>query len=388
MRKMTKIIVSDPDGKELARAEFRGDGILVLAAGSAGLAGDGMRLVLTESPDQDALAYAIFVLRRCVVYGVSARSDVSFPGGRRCRMGSDCDFYIGSARLRISVGHGLGRKRWIAAASVVVAIFFAAFVPLGLLNSERSSMDVGGDVPTAKAELEPTPEEDLAREVTAHMREGNADQARLAIIEHVERHGESESARTMLASIERAIRRDKPKSIDGVSTARMLYDEGLKMMRSGELEVALHHLNEANEALPSAHDDLPLRKLIEEARSEAAAGYKEGMRGMIDSLQGLLDREADPPGRTEILLKGLRDCDGIAKHLRDDEQMNTLRGRLRTALEDSAGRWLAATQAAELYSGCEGALGGYRRIASLLEEALPKVANEASRALDACEGGG
>jgi hypothetical protein len=389
MKGSAYIAVSDADGVVIARGDFGNDGVLVLAAGHTGITGHGTKFVLTRSPHQDALAYAVFVFRRGVAHAIAARSDVSFPDGRRCRVTRSCDFYIGSARFVVSLGRGRRRMRWMAASAIAAAaVLLATFVVLRMPGGARPPKDVAIENSKVNAKPEPEPERDLAGEVMTHMRVGNAEQARLAIIEHVERHGDSEDARRMLASVERGIARERSGSIENVSSARELYDEGLALMKGGELGAALARLREASDLLAEGRGDIPLGRLIEKASTDVAGRYTARIGPDIESLRGLLSKGGgtDPSGATERLLNGVRRCGEIAKLLGSDDILELLE-RLRSALEDSAGRWLAATQAAELYSGCEEAADGYRRIASLLEEALPGVASAASRALSSCEGG-
>jgi tetratricopeptide (TPR) repeat protein len=390
MRRVTGIAISDPDGGALVRAEFGGDGLLALAAGRSGLAGGGPRFVLTGSPDQDALVYAVFVRRRGTACALSARSDVSFPGGRKCRMAHGCGFYIGSARFSVSVERrSRGAKRVVAAAIAVTAAAFLTCASVRFLAHEKSPGRPEVDSPAPEAVAETRDVDDLAREVSAHMKSGRTEQARLAVIEHIEMNGESEGARSMLASLDRVSRRDESGSIEDAASARRLYEEGLKLMREGDFREALVRFRKASELFPFDRGDLSLRSLIDKAWSDAAVRYKAELGSHISSFEELLNGGVDenPSDATVRLLAGYGECEGIARLLGRDEEVSSLYGRLKAALEDSAGRWLAATQAAELYSGCKRAIDDYRMIVSVLERVLPHVSAEARRALEACEGG-
>jgi hypothetical protein len=391
MRRVTHIAIHDPGSGALVRAEFGGDGLLVLSAGRSGIAGGGPRFALTRSPDQDALVYAIFVRRRGTACALSARSDVSFPGGRKCSIDRGCDFYIGSAHFNVSVERSRRRtKRVVAAAIALVAVAFLACASVRFLARESSPEPSEMGPPAREVVVATRHVDDLAREVSAHMKAGRSDQARLAIIEHIEMYGESEGAHSMLASLEQRSRNDEPASIEDASSARRLYEEGLKLIKEGDYEGALVRFRNSSDTLPSNRGDLSLRGLMDKAWSDAAAKYKAELASKFSSLERLLKEGVDerPADATMRLLAGYAESEGIASLLGRDEGVSSLYRRLKVALEDSAGRWLAATQAAELYSGCGKAVGDYRRIASALEGVLPRVSMEARRAIESCEGGG
>lgn len=398
---MTTIKISTPDGSSLCEGAFARGSMLALVAGEGRSPGDPFRFVLTPDPAVHALAYAVFAIESKTVNAISARSDVLFGSGRRAAIRREAKFYIGSRDFVVQVERNrLGLRRLcgrraavvVAAAAIAASIGVVRMVATGVGGADSERVEASEVIPS----IETVPEaDDLSKEVAAFMRSGRRGQARLAILEHIERYGSDERTREMLASL--ASHRDEPAGlradrggarVDVLARARALYEEGVERMKGGELPEALSRFRKSNELLSSISAEMPLNGLLAEAISSSTRRFKAGIESRLAGLRKMADDVAndDPRRASARLAEGYEACREMARVIPDDGEVRSLLRGLEAALAGQARRWMESAKAMELYSGCEAAAIEFREMMDLLGDLLPGLAREAKEGVARCGG--
>jgi hypothetical protein len=372
------------EGK-LIEGEFGKYGVLFLMSGSLGL-------TLSPVPDTCALIYAVFLIRRKKIFAAPFRGGLSLKACAFTLMKDKGFIEVCSKKLMIDLDKGkraavdrkVRKTLLVAVLLLMCAAFLANAFYVSRINESASSDSVRPKAPEAKPDMM------LLEEARMHMRAGMGDQAKLTLMEAVERNPTNKKASDMLRALEDSPLPEKfsanTRELDAMEEAKAIYEAGKERMQEGDVSAAHGLFQSALAKLSPVRSAVHFKPALLAAMTEARKMQKAEAAPKLLEAKRLLEaaREKKAEDAVGLLASALALTSAVVKTISQNDEASSLHTELRRELEAISNRWLVAAQAAERLSGCGKALSEYVRMAAALQMIKPDIASAAREAAERC----
>ncbi len=356
-----------------------------------------MRIGLSAELHEDDLPHAIFVFKGRNISAAALRRDVSIGGKRIARPRCGTTVCVGRFAFKFESNKQRAFDWNFArvkkpAVCTAAAILFSISLALAALFVARNPIDSPESSYVEASQIRPsaTDEAALIEEAKQHLREGRAEQARLALVQAQENDPSGEASRMIAAmDADGEVQSDKGKLLAGQQEkARALFDRGREELLAGDAAGAYRDLFGAQEALKDAGASAPFAdelraalRYAEDAAMNIAAKQAQEARDIIAAA-----REKNAGAAATLLVHAVEAAIAAEQVLPGNADAAETAVLARGALSAAAGRWMASARAAEQLSGCKKARPIYESISLALQGSNDPHLNEARERAAACMG--
>ncbi len=367
--------------------DLRGNGALFLESNFHEKEEGGPRLRIVSEPKQGSLLYAAFVRRGRKLVAIPMRTDASVVLAKPPFVNDGDGICLGKTAFTVNiVKHG---KKLVSVSATLAALILTPLIFMASADNRGTKSLKAAIDPQRSVSIEAEPSDEaetLLGEARAEIRQGNLEQARLALIDLAERGGAGAEARLILNEIERAKAPVSGTEEDErtrmiIEKARELYADGLASMKAGDVAAAGMLFVKASKALDESHVSAAFAQDLARAAAEASDAIEKkssqsiaGAKALIDSSEGM-----DAPEAALVLRRACAETEGALVADPGNKALLAARNLAQKRLDAALGRWIAGARELERVSGCAKAVKIYDEIRVFLED------NGFSRKVQGCD---
>ncbi|MFA4974497.1 MAG: hypothetical protein WC683_17970 [bacterium] len=356
--------------------DFRDNGALFLESNFHEKEEGGPRLRIVSEPKQGSLLYAAFVRRGRKLVVIPMRADASAILARPPFVNDGDGICLGKTAFTVNILKSSKKAIGVAAISAALLLTSLIFMASADNRGTKSLKAVLDPQRSASVEAEPSDEaETLLDEARAEIRQGNLEQARLALMDLAERGRGGAEARLILNEIERAKAPVSGAEEDErtrmiIEKAKELYAEGLGSMKAGDVAAAGMLFAEASKMLDESNASTSFAQDLARAAAEASDEIEKKSSRSIAGAKALIDssEEMDAPEAALVLRNVCTEMEGALLADPGNKQLLATRNLARRKLDAALGRWIAGAREMERVSGCVRAVKMYDEIRVFLED--------------------
>jgi len=379
-------IESKEDGRQIS-GKFTDNGVLFLV-----LARDGLSLV--SEPKTGALPYATFSKRGRKIFG-SALHEVCML---KKRNGKNSERHlIEGDEIRIGLSTYVvvkNKKKLRVKISKLILMFALIFSFLSALflfivprletktrlaKTQQIQKETFKDTETIKA-----------RE---YLRSGQTAQAKLSLMEVLEKEPDNEPARKLLMEIEEGgyaqeEQRAKDLNESNNEEASRLFEEGLELKNNGKLLEARDKFELALEIVRKQKIPPPFTASLETTKAGVTDEIADNVSMRLSGIEGVISDagKKNPTETIRQLVVEKNNLDEIGRIFPEHEKLPLVRKKLDEVLKISSGKLISGALVAEKMSGCKKALPMYENILRDLGDSLPVARSKIEECVKRCNG--
>ncbi len=388
MKRGFKLRLEPAEGGSAIEAEFGKHDILFLISNSKGPA-------LCSEPDRCGLIHAVFLFQKGNVFAIALRDDLYLKTGCTAQLKNKQILRLGSRKLRVVFATQCiaGRKKvsWLILALLMLSAVLASTY-YGRINAKKIQ-----PVIAERTELRMKSGTEFVEEAKMHMRDGMFDQARLALMEEVDRNPQNAEALKLL----NALKGDKftaefdahTNELEIIGEAKDSYEMGKRLMRERDFAKAHEVFENAFKKISSIVIAVPFKPALLEANRHAISMLEAEMLPKLFKAEQLFNAASQKETKEAInlLSQALAISEAVTKSLPHISEASSLHMKIRDEIRAASQRWLFAAQAVERLEDCRKAASEYERIADVLQNVDPNIASIAKKRASRCrpsKGGG
>lgn len=362
-------------------AKFSELNILFLISNDFGLS-------LCSEPARGGLIHAMFLFKKGRVVAIPLRDDLYLKRGCVSQLENNEILRLGSRKWRVVlVGQCAARKIKALIFFLVLFILFSALVTSFVRRNDSKNVQI---LTAEQAEPKAKFKTSLIEEAKTHMRSGQAEQARLALMDVLDRDPTNAEAVKLLNAVKGDITPAKSHThvydLDIVARAKKSYESGRQLMRKRNYSEAHEMFERAVNELSSVNAAVPFRSALLDAKKQSLYMLKAEMLPKLVKAKGLFKSAAQKETKEAInlLTQALVISESAVKSLPHNSEATSLHIKIRDEINAASQRWLFAAQTVERLSGCRQAVYEYERIADALQNIEPNSALIARKRLSRC----